>query len=407
MSFWTADGSAIILANLHGKAIERIDITRDKKGKIIDAQFDRAASVGIGQSMFVAEEATFFIGTNAFGNPLIGGVKGDYALADLGDLTPSGVCKENGCNGNNGLAGGRGNNLVICPIPSLNGLVYATLAGGGLFILDSSTTPMSIVGEYGKGTVYGAGCAGIQTGDTVFVDSGVSASSAGGTQSMFGLYAFDDTAYANGNQGDNVPMPVRVYQDAGNTKSSGNVESSEVSNYSGQLPFQTTRRDAHGAWSTGDEKYIHVVDRIQNIIEVFDTETYENVNTYDLVSKSGTSGRKGPASMCFQRSVLDDPDLPLADPAPDLVEITPDGKYFMIAFRGPVPVSVSHGAQGSCPGVGIVEITDNGKAGRLVDVLRTTNVLDTYKPAENAIPGGHLYIGKERSDVHGSIVVFK
>jgi hypothetical protein len=396
MSFWTTDGSAIILANLHGKAVERIDVTRDKNNKIVGAAFNRAASLGLGQDMTVVEEATFFQGYNAFGNPLIGGITGEYAEADLGDLTPSNVCKENGCpSGVDGLAGGRGNNLVICPIPSLNGLVYTTLAGGGLFILDSSTTPMSIVGEYGKGVVYGAGCAGIQTGDTVFVDSGVSASPARATQSMFGLYAFDDTAYANGNQGDNVPMPIRVYQDEGNTRSSGNVESVLTSNDSGQLPFKTTRRDAHGAWSTGDEKFVHVVDRIQNVVEVFDTTTFENTNTYDLVSQSGKSGRKGPASMCFQRSVLDDPDLPLADPAPDLVEITPDGKYFMIAFRGPAPVSVPHGAQGSCPGVGIVEITEKGNAGRLVDVLRTTNTVDDHVPT--SIPGGHLYTGKERA----------
>ena len=39
-----------------------------------------------------------------------------------------------------------------------------------------------------------------------------------------------------------------------------------------------------------------------------------------------------------------------------LLEITPNGKFLMIAFRGPVPVSVPHSAQGSCPGVGIVRL---------------------------------------------------
>ena len=46
-----------------------------------------------------------------------------------------------------------------------------------------------------------------------------------------------------------------------------------------------------------------------------------------------------------------------------------------------------------------------GKRGRLVDVLRTTNEVDTFEPL--ASPGGHLYEGAERSDVHGAIVVFK
>jgi len=88
---------------------------------------------------------------------------------------------------------------------------------------------------------------------------------------------------------------------------------------------------------------------------------------------------------------------------PDLFDVTPDGKYFMVAFRGPVPVSVAHASQGSCPGVGIVEITEGGRSGRLVDVLRSSNTIDDYTPG--GIPGGHLYTGIERSDVHGAIVV--
>lgn len=101
--------------------------------------------------------------------------------------------------------------------------------------------------------------------------------------------------------------------------------------------------------------------------------------------------------------MLDDKDLQLNDPAPDLTMITTDGKYLMIAFRGPVPVSVSHSAQGSCPGVGIVELTEGGKSGRLIDVLRTTNTVDTALVGE--IKGGRDYIGLERSDVHHSAVI--
>ena len=358
MSFWTTDGSAVILANLHGKAIERIDVKRDKKHTITSLNFNSAASIGLGKGMSVAEEAVYFKGNNAFGKPLMGGIIGSYSNADLDDLTPSGVCKENGCGGKEAAAGGRSNNLPICPIPSTNGLVYVTLASGGLFILDSSTTPMSIVGEYGKGIVYGAGCGGIQTENKVFVNAGVSASPAGADQSMFAVYEFDDSNYANGNQGENTPMPIRVFQDLGNTKSNGNVEpASPATDESGQLPGLTTRRDAHGAWKTMDGAYVHVVDRIQNVVEVFDTETYKRT-TYDLTSMNGHTGRSGPAGPCFTRSVQDDPGLPLNDPAPDLFEITPDGKYFVVAFRGPVPVSVPHGAQGSCPGVGLIEITE-------------------------------------------------
>ena len=37
---------ALLLANLHGKILERIDITRDADGNITNANFNRAASLG-------------------------------------------------------------------------------------------------------------------------------------------------------------------------------------------------------------------------------------------------------------------------------------------------------------------------------------------------------------------------
>merc|ERR1711982_167339 len=84
----------------------------------------------------------------------------------------------------------------------------------------------------------------------------------------------------------------------------------------GQIPGTTTRRDAHGIAAVS--KYIHVVDRIQNVVEVFNIDTYKRT-TYDLVSKDGKSGREGAAGPCFAISVLDDAELPLNDPAPDLM----------------------------------------------------------------------------------------
>ena len=355
MSYWAEDGSSIVIANLHGKAIERIDIERDENNKIVSASFNRAASFGLGQSMSVAEEATYFVGKNAFGNPLIGAITGSYDDADLGDLTPNNVCKENGCDGNQPAMGGRSNNLPICPITTTNGLVYATLAGGGLLILDSTVTPMTIVGEYGQNAVYGAGCGGVQSGNKVFLNAGVSASGAGADQSMFAVFAFDDTLYSSGiSNAENSPLPEVVFDDSSNTQTGGNINpNSPLVDESGQLPGETTRRDSHGEEVTKDGKYLHVVDRIQNVVEVFDTDTYDRT-TYDLTTKNGNG--EGPPGACLARSVDDDAGLPLNDPAPDLFEITPDGKYFMIALRGPVPVSVGHAAQGSCPGVGIVEI---------------------------------------------------
>jgi hypothetical protein len=74
----------------------------------------------------------------------------------------------------------------------------------------------------------------------------------------------------------------------------------------------------------------------------------------------------------------------------------------MIAFRGPAPVTAAHSSQGSCPGVGVVKLKPNGKFGKLVTVLRTTN--DLADTLTSIIPaGGVQYDGKERSDVHGTI----
>ena len=60
------------------------------------------------------------------------------------------------------------------------------------------------------------------------------------------------------------------------------------------------------------------------------------------------------------------------DPAPDLVEITPDGGMIVVAFRGSTPITVKHAALGSCPGFGVVTLSgDGGSTGALTHVFRT------------------------------------
>ena len=401
MSFWNADGSAILVANLHGKVLERIDITRNGSGKIKSANFNRSASLGVGKGHAVTSGASWFAGKNAHGDKMIGGLSGDYADADFGDLTPNGLCKENGCAGGpDAMAGGRPNNVIICPIPSSSQNAYITMGGGGLLIADTSATPMQIVGEYGNQIINGAGCGGGQAGHEMWINAGVSASGAGAAQSTFTMYTIDDDAFANGPNLPDTPAPYEVYKDAGNTSTIGNITGAVVSNGSGQLPGITTRRDAHGLAVTANQSYIHNVDRIQNVVEVFETVSY-NRTTYDLTSADGQGNGTGP---CAAKSVSDDAGLPANDPAPDLLERTPDGKYLMIAFRGPRPVSVTHSAQGSCPGVGIVELTQNGASGRLVGVLRTSNTTDT---TSGSYAGGHAYTGAEHSDIHAATVVRK
>ena len=400
MSFWSKDGSAIIVANLNGKVLERIDVTRNGAGKITDLVFRRDASLGVGKGMAVTDEATAFEGRNADGRRLIGRVAGEYDAGAFADLTPNGQCKENGCAaGPDGAGGGRPNNVIICPIPSESGLAYVTMGGGGLLVADHTRTPMAIVGEYGNQVINGAGCGGSEAMGDMFLNAGVSASGAGATWSTFTMYRLDDGAFGASANPPNLPAPQVVFRDAGNT-ATGGAQDGPAANATGQLPGVTTRRDAHGTAVTRSGSHVHNVDRIQNAVEVFDTRTLVRTS-YDLTSADGQGNGTGP---CAARSVSDDPSLPGNDPAPDLMEATPDGRYLMIGLRGPAPVSVTHSAQGSCPGVGIVALMDRGASGRMVGVLRTTNTVDT---APVSAPGGHPYAGAERSDIHAATVIGK
>ncbi|MGY6529760.1 MAG: hypothetical protein ACXITR_07495 [Cyanobacterium sp.] len=395
MSFWNNDGSALLVANLNGKLLERIDITRDTQGKITNAIYNKTASLGVGKGMEVTAPATVYHGKNGHNHELIGEITGNYEGSAMADLTPNGKCKENGCaEDKNADLGGRTNNLIICPIVSSSNHAYITLAGGGLLVANTEKTPMEIVGEYDNQILNGAGCGGIEANNKIWLNAGVSASDAGATQSTLSLYTLDDSAFGQTPNLPNTPEPEVVYKDKNNTATNGNT-TGETSNESGQLPGVTTRHDNHGMARTVDGSYIHNTDRIQNTIEVFNTETLEHTS-YDLTSKDGLGRGVG---ACAMASITDDGDLPKNDPAPDLMEESPDGKYLYVAFRGAIPVSVAHSSQGSCPGVGVVQLDNNGASGHLVSVLRSSNTEDTASLA--SILGGHNYQGSEHSDLHG------
>lgn len=351
--------------------------------------------------MSIIDGAKVYLGSNGQGRPLLGRITGDYDSAAFADLTPNGECKENGCStGPDAALGGRTNNVIVCPIVSDSDKAYITFGGGGLLVADTTVTPMNIVGEYGNEIINGAGCGGVQVGDDMWLNAGASASDSGLTQSTFTMYTLDDSGFSGVANAPNVPAPVEVYKDPTNTATLGNVGGDPNPNESGQIPGLTTRRDAHGMTRTVSGSHIHNVDRIQNTVEVFDT-TGLTRSSYDLTSADGQGNGTG---ACSASSVADDVTLPVNDPAPDLMDKTPDGKYLVVALRGPVPVSVTHAAQGSCPGVGIIELLDDGASGRLAGVLRTTNTIDN---APASAPGGHAYTGSEHSDVHGAAVRLK
>lgn len=80
---------------------------------------------------------------------------------------------------------GHPDNAPICPI-MVGRKAYVTLRGGGLYIVDTSVTPMRVLRSYTKDEVGPAGCLGVALGGKVYLDSGTPTSS--------NVYVFDDAS---------------------------------------------------------------------------------------------------------------------------------------------------------------------------------------------------------------------
>jgi hypothetical protein len=292
-AFPAPDDSYILVANQNGKLLERIDVNYE---------------------------------TNAF-------VLNPAATINLATCTtPNGLPCE--------LAEVRPNNAPICPIiDSSSHLGFVTLAGGGLFVVDPTTTPMQILAEYTQTVIHGNGCGGIEAKGSMYINSGAGTET--GNPSEFDVYRFPLAGYSASNW-PNTPAPVVVFSD------------------DTQPP--APERDSHGSVVTKQERYLWVMDRGLNVAEVFDTSSDAHINTIDLNG---------------QQSGL----------APDLADISPSGHRIFVSLRGPNPLSGSpHVASGSIPGLGVIEVKAGGKNG----------VLRSIFPISNMDAGGI-----ERGDAHG------
>lgn len=78
MNFWSEDGNYILVTNLHGKLIERIDVERSGSGEITNLKYNLSAGVYLGKDWSKLEDATVFTGENSLGNDLIGEIVGSY-----------------------------------------------------------------------------------------------------------------------------------------------------------------------------------------------------------------------------------------------------------------------------------------------------------------------------------------
>lgn len=237
----------------------------------------------------------------------------------------------------------RPDNAPICPvIDATSTLTFVTLRGGGLFVVDSTTTPMAIVAEYDKVTVHPNGCGGVETAGKMYINSG------GGTAANpleANLYAFPVSGYSTAPNPLNTPAPILVFSH----DDRGFV-------------------DSHGAVLTRQDRFLWVADRAANRIVVVDTASDSVVGEIDLV---------GPRS---------------ADPAPDLMAISPAGNRVFLTLRGPNPLTANvpgvNNAVGATPGLGIVRVEQGGRWGVLLAIAPITLVVE----------------GVERADPHGLAV---
>jgi hypothetical protein len=295
-AFPSPDGSFILVANQNGKRLERID-----------ADF----------------------ATNTFAhNPA--------ATLDLATCTtPNGQPCE--------APDVRPVNWPICPIiDSSSTYGFVTLRGGGLFVVNARTTPMSIVAEYDRVTVRGNGCGGIEAAGHMYINSGGSPVNVSGADPHHpDLYGFDVYRFRlagfTGLTAPNAPAPT-------------------------VLLSKTGMSDSHGIGAAGhDKRYLWVMDRHANVAEIIDVRTGRWINTVTLTG--GVSD----------------------DPAPDLVDRSPNGDRLFVALRGSVPLSGDpHNATGSTPGLGIIQVTHGGRAGALVAVVPMTNALQQPKQGPDA-----------------------
>jgi hypothetical protein len=230
--------------------------------------------------------------------------------------------------------GERPDTAPICPVTeSSSKYAFITLRGGGLLAVDVTVTPMKVVATLDNNQVHPSGCGGIQAGGTMYINSG------GGwpvAPLSYDVYALDLT---------NLPKSISV-----------------------KLISQRDEKfaDSHGMAAVG--RYIWSADRAGNNVEIIDTLSNLSVGSVNLVTDAN------------------------GDPAPDLMDVAPDGQYVFVGLRGPAPLTgndkTANNAKGTIPGVGVIHVDAGGKVGHYKGQAAITNMKD----------------GKETADTHGIAV---
>lgn len=231
----------------------------------------------------------------------------------------------------------RPDNAPICPIiDSSSRLTFVTLRGGGLFVVDTTATPMRILAEYDQNTVHPNGCGGVESKDKLYINSG------GGTPANpleSDLYSFRLNAFGTIPTTPNTPAPTVIFS-----------------------ADEEAFVDSHGAVLTKQQRYLWVADRAANSIVIVDTKRDVMVQQINLVGSLS------------------------ADVAPDLMAISPEGHRVFMTLRGPKPLTGNapdvNNAVGSTPGIGIVRVMANGRWGVLQAIVPISHSVDGVETAD-------------------------
>jgi DNA-binding beta-propeller fold protein YncE len=238
-------------------------------------------------------------------------------------VTPSGALKQ--------AAGIRPDNAPIVALPdATSALAVVTLRGGGLFVLNARSTPMAIVAEYTIATVEPSGLFPIQVGNKFYFNSGDMGMGVMEHQSI--LYSLPVGAFSTTpNPLPNTPAPKVIFDHG----AMGSV-------------------DSHGMILTKHDSYLWVADRSANSAIVVDPVTDHVVNEVEMAGALSS------------------------DPTPDLLAISPAGNRVYASLRGPNPLTGNnpehHNAEGTTPGLGVIQVTHGGLAGKLKAVYRISHL---------------------------------
>lgn len=305
---WLADGSAIVLANQGTKRVERInyDTTTDSFAFDGGAAFDLGRCTTPGGKPCQSPSPT---------NP-----------ADPGYFGPD----------------NRPDTTPVCVVATDRGHVLVTMAGGGLFVLDPSATPMHLVAAYGNQSMGRQACGGAQTDRFVHLAADTATAS-------------DPFQYSLYQVRDNFPRAPRTIVDN---------EPQRAPKLFWRSPDGTMDPHPRAMAIAGSSNALWNLERSSGVADVFSPTSLAKVSSVPLAG-----------------DLVDDPRSVVA-------ASSPDGKRLFVLLGGTMPGE----AGGAQPlGLGIVTITPTGTGGSLTELLGTAEAQPTVEhpiepPATTAPP---------------------